>query len=180
MQAVNKYLFLFSIFITMTCHTNASEDKNSVEAMRYVRSKIITITSDLGSRVKHCTNEKERSTPPKIDIEIVNSFGVEKYAIIHSIRHLSNRNFAKCEGSYRIELAYQLGILKSLGTYYDVVLPPIDEIKEAIIYPTSQDIDAELAFNSLPQKAQDYFLKVVGEQPFDWLKTVTASKIIDE
>ena len=129
--------------------------------------------------IEHCSLVRSGSELPKIDSKKLESFGVDKALIVQGLSYLSNRNFELCEGKYRVDLAYQLGVLKNLGDYYEVKLPPIDNIKKAVIYPTNREIEAELIYNNLPIKAKEYISNAVGNEPFNLLKTISVNKLLE-
>lgn len=178
MKTVNKMLLSLSVAFSSVSVSGEHGDKR-IESIEYVHQKVMTIAGELEKNIEHCSLVRSGSELPKIDSKKLESFGVDKALIVQGLSYLSNRNFELCEGKYRVDLAYQLGVLKNLGDYYEVKLPPIDNIKKAVIYPTNREIEAELIYNNLPIKAKEYISNAVGNEPFNLLKTISVNKLLE-
>ena len=179
MKAANRIVLLLLVVLSNACVFGETA-KEGMESVEYVHKKIVAIAAELEKNIEKCSLIRANAKVPKIDSSKLKSWDVDKQSIVNGLLYLSNRNFESCEGGARVELAYQLGVLKSLGEYYDIELPPIDEINSTLIFPTNRDISAELVFNKLPKEVKVYILDSVGNDPFDLLRTVAENKILDE
>lgn len=179
MKAASNFLLLFLLIFSSNCISGGHSDEG-VESIEYIHQKVVFLAGKLEESIERCSLDRKKVELPKINKKKILSYGVDKASVVQGLFYLSNRNFEKCEGPYRVDLAYQLGILNSLGDYYGVKLPPIDAIKVNVIYPTDRDIKSELVFRKLPSNVREYILKAVGDSPFDLLKTISENKILEE
>lgn len=168
------------LLLISSVYADSSSASNANTIIDYAKRQVAVRTAELGERISICDKQKESAAIPDIQYAKLIGTGVTKQQTIAALTHLSDRNYALCEGRAREALAFALGTLSALATQYKLDVESIEGIENNLIYPSGHDIELEIEFSNLNDEVKSLLLNAVGDQPFNLLKTLRKSKLITD
>ncbi len=174
----NKALLLLLFISTVYADFSFASNENTI--INYAKRQVAVRTAELGERISICDKQKETTPIPDIQYEKLIDTGVTKQQIIAALTHLSDRNYALCEGRAREALAFAMGTLSSLAAQYKLKDESIKNIENYLIYPSGRDIGFEIEFSNLNDEVKSLLLNAVGDQPFNLITTLRKNKLITD
>jgi len=183
-MVVNKllspsYIILFlGIIFSSSC--GAAVDAGSEEVLEHLSRKILKATASYGERIEHCDKIVASSDAPKFDKEQLTKLNASREDVVAAVAYLSFNNYFLCERMERLDLAFYLGAMESLKKDLKVDTNSVAELQSTVSYPSIRELKLELNYLKLPQSQRDYYESVVGNVPFDLLRTLEENRLIRE
>jgi hypothetical protein len=150
-------------------------------ALRLLQQRANNSAIALSERMMVCDRVREANAIPSIDAARIE--GVDANTLRAALAYLSRRNYVACEGALRPQLAYGLGAMTAVATEYGVTAPELEalpEVNAELLYPSSRDIEWELAYERLPEAAREYLDGVVGTEPFDLVEALASVRAAEQ
>ena len=175
---MKSLLFLCIIVLDSSCRANV--DIASKIVLDHVSKTILQATADYGRRIEQCDQMTAANAVPMFDRKVLKSVNVTTENIITAIAFLQFRNYFMCEREERLKLAFHLGTMESLKRELGVDVKSIENLQSVISYPSKKEITLEVKYLELTESQRSYFESVVGNAPFDLMKTLKENKLLRE
>jgi len=180
---INTYkIYFFIIIISFTClNTNVFSQSTPAQGINddvinYVKRNIAISTANFGKKVKFC--DEKRKSEFILDTEYLKSINATKKDVIIGLVYLDYNNTFNCRSEAQLRFAYDIGMLASIQRGYHLDYKNTLDIAKNLIFPS---IDNELEYvanyTTLPLKLREYLEKLIGEEPFNLVQTVSKLSI---
>lgn len=175
MDAASRRLGRCALVLSAVLAWPAAAIASQDAVLRLLQQKASESAVALGARIEACDRLKAGSETPSIEPTRVST--ADAATVRAAIAYLSRRNFARCEGPSRLQMAYDLGTMRAVAAEYGVTSPELEalpEITTELLYPSARDMELQLAYERLPEPVRQYLDVAVGDTPFDLAKALAA------
>lgn len=174
-----RYIIL-SLAIVFSASCGAAVDAGSEEVLEHLSRKILKATASYGERIEYCDKIVASSDVPKFDKEQLTKLKASREDVVAAVAYLTFNNYFLCERNERLGLAFYLGAMESLKSTLNVDSSSVSELQSAVSYPSIRELNLELDYLKLPQSQRDYYESIVGDAPFDLMRTLKKNSLIRE
>lgn len=175
-MVVKSYLF-FGVLMLFSFSINASDytEVKREEILVGLQKNITKSTDMLAENIKYCKKIQLGNTP--VLDKSIQELTSTRDDIYIGLGHLSFRNMFTCVKKSKMELAYKLGMLRITKETYQIDTKDILEVESNLIYPSIKEIELAVKYSRLSLKFRKYLETVVGDAPFNLLKTIDKNKL---
>lgn len=148
--------------------------------LSYADESVITILNDdylqkkkeFENKVSECMKIRNVVEIADDQVGYLRKIGIYHSGILKAIGYFSGRNRTLCSKNEQINFYLSTGILKTAKEKYEQPYEDEENTQFLTLYSDVGDAESFIEYSKFPQEAKDYFEKIFGEKPFDFLKAV--------
>jgi hypothetical protein len=169
--AINKY-HLLALCVAALAFPGAQANDQVIDL---VRKDALYWRDKFEDKIGVCTESKKSVVITSFEVEPLKRYGVSRNDALKALLYLGQRNFDYCDQTERVNFSYALSVLDATIKHYRVTASDIiPKAQEAVIYPSTSDLELRLEYEKLPETVRSYLEARTGTTPFSFPKTLDA------